>query len=270
MCRCSCALAAVQHRVLLPAVVVRADHDAAGGYLSAVGGGHGVGTGRVRRRDRRRHLRRGRRAICWAMASAMERCFVLVGTFHLIGFLAILLLGGRIQPLQRHRPHGDRERRMKITEVRTRVVQWEGETVPLPPHFCTNPMDLVTFRRGVDGQLRVSWLGAGGDLHGQRAGGPGQCGAVAAGDEDADRYVSEAAADRGRSVGHRVSVAADVSADDGVWAQGRGDGGDLRGGYRAVGSAGQGCEAAGVSAAGRAHEGADSGVCEPAVCMPSR
>ncbi len=32
---------------------------------------------------------------------------------------------------------------MKITEVRTRVVQWKGKTVPLPPHFCTNPMDLV-------------------------------------------------------------------------------------------------------------------------------
>jgi L-rhamnonate dehydratase len=34
---------------------------------------------------------------------------------------------------------------MKITEVRTRVVRWEGKTVPLPPHFCTNPMDLVAF-----------------------------------------------------------------------------------------------------------------------------
>lgn len=33
---------------------------------------------------------------------------------------------------------------MKITEIRTRVVQWDGETVPLPPHFCTNPMDLVS------------------------------------------------------------------------------------------------------------------------------
>jgi L-rhamnonate dehydratase len=32
---------------------------------------------------------------------------------------------------------------MKITEIRTRVVSWEGETVPLPPHFCTNPMDLL-------------------------------------------------------------------------------------------------------------------------------
>ncbi len=33
---------------------------------------------------------------------------------------------------------------MKITEVRTRVAQWSGETTPLPPHFCTNPMDLLT------------------------------------------------------------------------------------------------------------------------------
>ena len=33
---------------------------------------------------------------------------------------------------------------MKITEIRTRVVQWKGSTVPLPAHFCTNPMDLVS------------------------------------------------------------------------------------------------------------------------------
>ena len=32
---------------------------------------------------------------------------------------------------------------MKITEVRTRVVQWSGKTTRLPPHFCTNPMDLI-------------------------------------------------------------------------------------------------------------------------------
>ncbi|WP_022685569.1 L-rhamnonate dehydratase [Sphingomonas phyllosphaerae] len=32
---------------------------------------------------------------------------------------------------------------MKITEVRTRVVQWKGQIQPLPPHFCTNPMDAV-------------------------------------------------------------------------------------------------------------------------------
>jgi L-rhamnonate dehydratase len=35
---------------------------------------------------------------------------------------------------------------LKITEIRTRVVQWAGETTPLPPHFCTNPMDLVSPR----------------------------------------------------------------------------------------------------------------------------
>jgi L-rhamnonate dehydratase len=32
---------------------------------------------------------------------------------------------------------------MKIKEIRTRVLQWRGKTVPLPPHFCTNPMDLL-------------------------------------------------------------------------------------------------------------------------------
>ena len=35
---------------------------------------------------------------------------------------------------------------MKITEVRTRVVQWAGETAALPPHFCTNPMDIISPR----------------------------------------------------------------------------------------------------------------------------
>jgi L-alanine-DL-glutamate epimerase-like enolase superfamily enzyme len=33
---------------------------------------------------------------------------------------------------------------MKIKEIRTRVIQWRGKTVPLPPHFCTNPMDALT------------------------------------------------------------------------------------------------------------------------------
>lgn len=42
---------------------------------------------------------------------------------------------------------------MKITEVRTRVVQWEGKTTALPPHFCTNPMDLVMFREASMGNF---------------------------------------------------------------------------------------------------------------------
>jgi L-alanine-DL-glutamate epimerase-like enolase superfamily enzyme len=32
---------------------------------------------------------------------------------------------------------------MKIKDIRTRVVRWRGRTVPLPPHFCTNPLDLL-------------------------------------------------------------------------------------------------------------------------------
>jgi L-alanine-DL-glutamate epimerase-like enolase superfamily enzyme len=32
---------------------------------------------------------------------------------------------------------------MKITEIRTRVLRWRGNTVPLPPHFCSNPMDVM-------------------------------------------------------------------------------------------------------------------------------
>jgi len=33
---------------------------------------------------------------------------------------------------------------MKITDIRTRVVEWRGPTVPPAPHFCTNPMDLLS------------------------------------------------------------------------------------------------------------------------------
>src|SRR5438552_3802759 len=32
---------------------------------------------------------------------------------------------------------------MRITEIRTRVVEWRGPTVPPQPHFCTNPIDLL-------------------------------------------------------------------------------------------------------------------------------
>ena len=32
---------------------------------------------------------------------------------------------------------------MKITDIRTRVVEWRGATVPPQPHFCTNPIDLL-------------------------------------------------------------------------------------------------------------------------------
>ena len=54
---------------------------------------------------------------------------------------------------------------MKITEVRARVVEWRGKTVPLPPHFCTNPMDAVspmlTKATMVDGRLETGILPTG-------------------------------------------------------------------------------------------------------------
>jgi L-rhamnonate dehydratase len=48
---------------------------------------------------------------------------------------------------------------MKITEVRTRVVEWRGETVPPQPHFCTNPVDLLDMPIDTMGAFRFhSWL----------------------------------------------------------------------------------------------------------------
>jgi L-alanine-DL-glutamate epimerase-like enolase superfamily enzyme len=48
---------------------------------------------------------------------------------------------------------------MKITEVRTRVVEWRGRTVPPQPHFCTNPVDLLDLPIDAMGPFRFhSWL----------------------------------------------------------------------------------------------------------------
>src|SRR6266536_3090171 len=48
---------------------------------------------------------------------------------------------------------------MKIKEVRTRVFRWRGKTVPLPPHFCTNPMDSLQLRQASMGTFTFhGWL----------------------------------------------------------------------------------------------------------------
>lgn len=48
---------------------------------------------------------------------------------------------------------------MKITEVRTRVVEWKGKTVPPQPHFCTSPIDLLDLAADSMGPFRFhSWL----------------------------------------------------------------------------------------------------------------
>ncbi len=48
---------------------------------------------------------------------------------------------------------------MKITEIRTRVVEWRGKTVPPEPHFCTNPMDLLDLGQDSMASFRFyGWL----------------------------------------------------------------------------------------------------------------
>jgi L-rhamnonate dehydratase len=48
---------------------------------------------------------------------------------------------------------------LKITQIRTRVVEWRGKTVPLPPHFCTNPMDVLSVSEATMGTFTFhGWL----------------------------------------------------------------------------------------------------------------
>jgi L-alanine-DL-glutamate epimerase-like enolase superfamily enzyme len=48
---------------------------------------------------------------------------------------------------------------MKIKEIRTRVFRWRGKTVPLPPHFCTNPMDSLQLPQASMGTFTFhGWL----------------------------------------------------------------------------------------------------------------
>jgi L-lyxonate dehydratase len=48
---------------------------------------------------------------------------------------------------------------MKIKEIRTRVFRWRGKTIPLHPHFCTNPMDLLQLPQASMGTFTFhGWL----------------------------------------------------------------------------------------------------------------
>src|SRR5947208_1556281 len=52
---------------------------------------------------------------------------------------------------------------MKITEIRTRVVEWKGKTVPPQPHFCTNAADVLELDRDSMASFRFhGWLIVGG------------------------------------------------------------------------------------------------------------
>ena len=48
---------------------------------------------------------------------------------------------------------------MKITEVRTRVLDWRGEQIPCRQHFCTNPLDLLELSSTAMNSFRFqSWM----------------------------------------------------------------------------------------------------------------
>jgi L-rhamnonate dehydratase len=48
---------------------------------------------------------------------------------------------------------------MKIKQIRARVFRWRGKTAPLPPHFCTNPMDLLALNQASMGTFAFhEWL----------------------------------------------------------------------------------------------------------------
>ena len=48
---------------------------------------------------------------------------------------------------------------MKITEIRTRVVEWKGKTVAPQAHFCTNPIDLLDLPQDSMSSFRFyGWL----------------------------------------------------------------------------------------------------------------
>ncbi len=154
---------------------------------------------------------------------------------------------------------------MKIKEIRTRVVRWRGKTVPLPPHFCTNPMDLLKLPEAsmqtftFHGWLVVEVFTDDGLVGiGNAALAPQVTKQVI------DLYLKPLLIGQ-RSVGHRVSLAAHVSQDHGVRPQGHRHGRDQRGGYCAVGHSGQVGETACLSAAWRQDQAAHSGLCQPAL-----
>ena len=69
--------------------------------------------------------------------------FSLAGTFHVAAFVIIILT---VPVVQIFESGAETERPgswMRIKEIRTRVMRWKGKTVPLPAHFCTNPMDIL-------------------------------------------------------------------------------------------------------------------------------
>src|ERR1700733_589630 len=142
----------VQYRVLCTTILVGTDYDNTCRRLPAIGGWHSLRPGGFWRGHRGRYLRSHCRSASRTRIY-LWRTFCRCWDISPNRLFCPRLSGRQDSNPSNPRPQGDSEPRMKITEVRTRVVQWEGRTVPLPAHFCTNPMDLVAFREASMGNF---------------------------------------------------------------------------------------------------------------------
>src|ERR1022692_2138046 len=150
----------VQPRLFRPAVLVHPGDDSAGRHFSHERCGGGGGAGRLRgRHGRNRFWGTGR-------LSSRPRLRIRAGLYAGQYVSCDCVLGDSAdRPVGEAMERGTRfragRRAMKIKEIRTRVVEWQGKTVPLPPHFCTNPMDLLSLPEA-EGSMQTftfhSWL----------------------------------------------------------------------------------------------------------------
>src|SRR5436190_3481443 len=107
---------------------------------------------------------------------------------------------------------------MRIKEIRTRVVEWRGKTVPLPSHFCTHPMALLSLpQASMDTVTFHGWLVVEVFTDNGLVG----IGKAALAPRVTKQVIdlSETAGARSRPVGSRVPLATDVSENHGVWPQ---------------------------------------------------
>ena len=146
---------------------------------------------------------------------------------------------------------------MKIKEIRTRAVHWRGKTVPLPPHFCTNPMDLAPRFPKPPWAPSPSTAGSSSKFSPTTA-------SSASATPPSRRPITKQVIDlylkpllhRRRSLGHRISLAAHVSQDHGLRPQRHRHGRHQRRGHRPLGSPRQIRQATGLPPARRPHQAA--------------
>src|SRR5579864_4477824 len=149
---------AFQRRVFWPAVVVHAGDGSSDRFVSAPGRGLNCGTGGIWRSDGRNRFRATRRLLAGSRPGIWLRFFP-------CGYSARHCLCGDPRDYTGLPNWTDRTENdfsgssMKIKEIRTRVFRWRGKTVRLPPHFCTNPMDVLQLTDATMGTFTFhEWL----------------------------------------------------------------------------------------------------------------